>query len=216
MNKPKIYGTCKAGCQWETIHREELIYSATYLEKHYETDKLSSDYEKNYGNEICVFEVGKKYKVFREKNDQGSWSSAVFFRENYGHAYGEAPLPVTNEEYENFFIFHVRALTYDEAASQYTLIYDVNGERKEIKTGIGSTLPEQYLYIRGLAKVLLYNSDATIKGEKGEKGDAVSLVSRTFQGKDENGGNIYLDTFDDGTTAEFVAPCGKAKIIRLI
>ena len=42
-----------------------------------------------------------------------------------------------------------------------------------------------------------------MKGDTGAK-----IVSTAFQGKDENGGNIYLQTFDDGSTATFVAPKG--------
>lgn len=35
------------------------------------------------------------------------------------------------------------------------------------------------------------------------------LVSRVWQGEDQDGGNIYLDKFDDGTTAYFTAPRGR-------
>jgi hypothetical protein len=42
-----------------------------------------------------------------------------------------------------------------------------------------------------------------MKGFTGAK-----LVSRVLQGQDENGGNIYLDTFDDGTQQTFIAPKG--------
>lgn len=30
-NKPKIYGFCKAGCQWETVHKGEFDASATWI-----------------------------------------------------------------------------------------------------------------------------------------------------------------------------------------
>lgn len=45
-----------------------------------------------------------------------------------------------------------------------------------------------------------------LKGEKGDTG--AKIVSTVLIGQDENGGNIYKQTFDDGTTAEFVAPKG--------
>lgn len=45
------------------------------------------------------------------------------------------------------------------------------------------------------------------KGAKGETG--AKLVKMEFQGQDANGGNVYLMTFDDGTTARFVSPKGK-------
>lgn len=51
-----------------------------------------------------------------------------------------------------------------------------------------------------------------IKGENGVDGKdgktGTKIISQTFQGTDANGGNVYLQTFDDGTTATFVAPKG--------
>ena len=52
-----------------------------------------------------------------------------------------------------------------------------------------------------------------IKGADGQDGDdgstGAKLVSQVLQGQDANGGNIYLQTFDDGTTATFTAPRGE-------
>lgn len=51
------------------------------------------------------------------------------------------------------------------------------------------------------------------RGIQGEKGDTgASIVSVEFIGQDENGGNIYKQTFDNGTTALFVAPKGEQGI----
>lgn len=46
-----------------------------------------------------------------------------------------------------------------------------------------------------------------LKGEKGESGS--KIVNTELIGQDENGGNIYKQTFDDGSTAQFVAPRGE-------
>ena len=46
-----------------------------------------------------------------------------------------------------------------------------------------------------------------VNGKDGATG--AKLISQVLQGQDENGGNIYLQTFDDGTTAYFTAPKGK-------
>ena len=45
-----------------------------------------------------------------------------------------------------------------------------------------------------------------IRGEKGDTG--AKIVSTELVGQDENGGNMYKQTFDDGTTATFTAPKG--------
>ena len=48
-----------------------------------------------------------------------------------------------------------------------------------------------------------------LKGERGEKGDTgAKIVSTELIGQDENGGNVYKQTFDDGSTATFTAPKG--------
>lgn len=45
---------------------------------------------------------------------------------------------------------------------------------------------------------------SNIKGKTGAK-----LISQILIGQDENGGNIYQQTFNDGTTATFTAPRGE-------
>lgn len=53
-----------------------------------------------------------------------------------------------------------------------------------------------------------------LKGEKGEQGaTGAKIVSTVLKGQDENGGNIYQQTFDDGSTATFVAPRGSLENI---
>lgn len=46
-----------------------------------------------------------------------------------------------------------------------------------------------------------------LKGNKGDTG--AKIVSTVLVGQDENGGNIYEQTFDNGTKARFVAPKGE-------
>lgn len=57
-----------------------------------------------------------------------------------------------------------------------------------------------------------WNDLGQVKGADGDDGrdgaNGAKLVSQVLQGQDENGGNIYLQTFDDGTTATFTAPKG--------
>ena len=53
--------------------------------------------------------------------------------------------------------------------------------------------------------------DTGLTGPQGPQGaTGAKLVSQVLQGQDANGGNIYLQTFDDGTTATFTAPKGSA------
>lgn len=51
---------------------------------------------------------------------------------------------------------------------------------------------------------------ASLKGDKGDKGDTGAKIIRTeYIGEDADGGNIYKQTFDDGSTATFTAPKGE-------
>lgn len=45
-----------------------------------------------------------------------------------------------------------------------------------------------------------------VKGPAGEP--APKIVSTTLKGQDEDGGNVYIHTYDDGSTQEFTAPKG--------
>lgn len=83
-------------------------------------------------------------------------------------------------------------------------------------------------------KVMLMalKGDKGEKGDKGDKGEAgatgAKIVSTVLEGQDAQGGNIYRQTFDDGSTTTFVAPRGssgddgglteeeKAKVDKLI
>lgn len=53
------------------------------------------------------------------------------------------------------------------------------------------------------------NTESTFEVKNGKRGATGAKVIKTeLQGQDVNGGNIYLQTFDDGTTATFIAPKG--------
>lgn len=63
-----------------------------------------------------------------------------------------------------------------------------------------------------LEPLLAIKGDKGDKGEKGDKGDkgtGATVISTVLLGQDENGGNIYRQTFDDGSASEFVAPKGE-------
>ena len=63
--------------------------------------------------------------------------------------------------------------------------------------------------IQGIQGIQGLQGDKGDKGDKGEKGDiGAKIISIELQGQDEAGGNIYLMTFDDGSTQTFVAPKG--------
>ena len=72
-------------------------------------------------------------------------------------------------------------------------------------------------YVRGEKGEKGDKGEKGIQGERGLKGEqgiqgatGAKLISQDLVGQDENGGNIYQQTFDDGTVAYFTAPRGEA------
>ena len=51
-DKPKIYGTCKAGCRWETIHKQDFEDAQPFVRINPNTDGI---YE---------LKKGIKYKIY--------------------------------------------------------------------------------------------------------------------------------------------------------
>ena len=70
-------------------------------------------------------------------------------------------------------------------------------------------------------RIIALIEQGTLKGEKGDKGDqgeqgpqgeqgdtGAKIISTEFIGTNDSGDNVYLQTFDNGVTNEFVAPKG--------
>ena len=70
-------------------------------------------------------------------------------------------------------------------------------------------------------RIIALIEQGTLKGEKGDKGDqgeqgpqgeqgdtGAKIISTEFIGTNDSGDNVYLQTFDNGVTNEFIAPKG--------
>ncbi len=176
-NKPRIYGTCKAGCQWETVHKSDFDASASHIPQHIDEDGK------------CYLELGKEYKIFapREGLFFTCWINYVY---NDG-VDGERVFRVRNEEeegagaeyfylcddrYAESFVFRLLQATLS-ADGTLTYVYELGGIRYENSISVSassSLLAENYLYVTGATKVLLYNEDATIEA-KGEDGTIITV-----------------------------------------
>ena len=81
-----------------------------------------------------------------------------------------------------------------------------------------ATIPDEYPTWLEMANAKIAEMDALMtdmeekvesgyfKGDNGATG--ATIVSTVLQGQDTNGGNIYKQTFDNGSTANFTAPKG--------
>ena len=80
-NLPKIYGNCKAGCLWETVHRSEFEKSASIV--------------KVFPNEDGAYtlDIGKKYKI--KAKDGSAWGGLSILLE-CTYSEGKKTLAVAN------------------------------------------------------------------------------------------------------------------------
>ena len=157
-NLPKIYATCRAGCQWETIHRDEFANAATYTPV--------------YPTEGGAFqlEVGKEYKIFADERGSGAWMGII--------TVGDYSLGIIKkaDKYANSYTFRVLEFAADH------LVYEIDGVRYEDYPE-DTTINGDYIEALGVNKVFVFNADASIvglKGDKGDKGDKGEGVEKYF------------------------------------
>lgn len=204
-NKPKIYGSCPAGCKWETVHKEDFLKACSLVNLNAEDGRW-------------YLEIGKQYKIFSENVAGVDYGFTLVYKYNDNGTETSYNFTIPNDDkYANYVVFRLLEASIDTGTT-LTIVYEIAGIRyTETISGTSiSLITENYLVVENADKVFIYNEDASYtlygeKGEQGEKGDTgAKIVTTTLIGQDENGGNIYEQTFDDGSTAQFVAPKGDA------
>lgn len=173
-NKPKIYGNCKAGCQWETVHKDDWERSASHTEV---TEYTEVDgWRKQYNVELY-----RKYKIFcTQPTFGGDWVALCEKDGNhriYFEHLGEAAV-----EYRNYYIFELLDLTFaahetDSTAQVVSMVYEVNGTRYTQKETVYSDWSGVDFVLRISTnfdenfdgKVYVYDPDAEVlvRGEDG-------------------------------------------------
>lgn len=171
-NKPKIYGTCKAGCQWETVHKDDFEKSASHIVQYPQEDGS------------YLLEIGKEYKIFAPKTADGTAFDCVL-KINEGTDY-EANLETPcNDTFADSFVF--KALGFKSDGEYF--IYEYSGIRYIVKSVLGL----EKFKVSGATKVLLYNADATITAENGKSAYEIA-VEHGFEGTEQE----WLETFTHG------------------
>lgn len=200
MSKPRIYGTCPAGCLWETVHIDDFLRSASIVKQ---TEQA----------EGYVLEAGRTYKVRKRFDGATTWGFAFAIWYSYQvNSDGEivtrtqsvdVELPETTK-FDDYAKIKICGYTFNKTL---VIVYEFNGVRSEIDVGAFSHEDDDgitlYGTIQDSSEVFVYNEDATIYGATG-----ASIVSTVLKGQNANGDNIYEQTFDNGVTAGFVAPKG--------
>lgn len=161
---PKIYGTCPAGCQWETVHKSEFEASASLIRRYPSMLLINGE-----TRQLFQLELGKEYKIFSDKNEDGIFNAHLFLMQFNG-AMRTLDYNV-EDEYADSII--VRLL---EANSE-KIVYEIAGIRYKAE-GVELKEPIEF-YAEYATECFLYNPNATIKGEKGDTGVSVESAYLT-------------------------------------
>lgn len=187
MSKPKIYGTCPAGCLWETVHKEDFEKSASLIKQYPDADGR------------YYLEKGKEYKIICAKTatEDGSYSfgSVRFYTGNRSTAYALT----TTDKYADYIVFRFLD-SYTAEDGLLHLVYEVAGVRYDAMSDslIASSTAGAYISAADGLTVFLYNADATIKAEKGEQGE------KGEAGKDGKDGADGVSVPAGGTAGQFL------------
>lgn len=211
-DKPKIYGFCNAGSKWETVHKDDFEASAALIRQYADSDGVYRFSFNDSGNlvkpKLCL-------KIYSNSNSEKSaYTATVKLKNVVGN---DVEFQINEyDDCKDYFYFELLKIEkrqvqdYMQINTYTDIVYEVNGNRyKETFNGMYIHTELALLEITGATNVLLCNTDADTTAIQGEKGDTgAKIVSTELQGQDDNGGNIYKQTFDDGSTANFTAPRG--------
>jgi hypothetical protein len=166
-DKPKIYGNCKAGCLWETVHKDDFDRSATWI--------------KQYADEDGVYKVSpiQTYKINSpvSANAYSCAVSLVYWK--YSSFTGLTTLTqydfaITEfDEYRDYFYFEI--LDIKATSTSLTIVYEVNGNRYKEILQEHAFLTNAYIKIASATSVYLFNADASISADLGEGGGGGSV-----------------------------------------
>lgn len=146
--KPKIYGYCKAGCQWEAVLKEDFDRIASVIKQQPDAD---GTYKLNPLN---------AYKVHTTKGN-GNYYKAQFWLMGNGVSH---PIEYDEfDEYRDYIIFEILSLSTDITGNYLTIVYEVNGNRyTETKNDDWGQWQDLHLEINNATEVYSFNNNAEI------------------------------------------------------
>ncbi|MGN0804070.1 MAG: phage tail protein [Candidatus Coproplasma sp.] len=158
-DKPKIYGTCPAGCLWETVHMSDFEKSAAFIQQY---PNESGEY---------VLKLGKDYKIFAPKNTDNSFTSSVVLSYLKNGVVTTYTFPKNNiDAYAEAFTFRLLDVSVNTMAINIVFEYAGSRYTETISGSNISLLEKDFLKVSGATNVYLYNSDTQLIGVRGKDG----------------------------------------------
>jgi hypothetical protein len=174
-DKPKIFASCKAGCLWETVHKDDFEKSASLIRQYPQEDEDGS----------YLLEVGKEYKAIDTDHIKPAeflaWLSVdVLATSGAIEKHYILNRPSNPDIYSNSFVFKVLGIEAE------AIIYEFCGVRYSYSASGAVRIGAIRLDWAG--ELYLYNSDATIKAEYGKSAYEI-VVEHGFEGTEEEWAN---------------------------
>ena len=173
MSKPRIYGYCKAGCAWETVHRDDFEKTAARV----------PIYPIEGTTDTFVLKIGEKYRIYPKFTDGvarqkitllysvGGVQSTHTFEPSYQFRMPCCP----------YFDFALWGWYYEPTGGHLYYSYSENetaGPSSSYKASFKvESEPaidnDNFILVIGAEQVILYdeNSTVVIRGEDGEDGE---------------------------------------------
>ncbi len=151
-NKPKIYGTCPAGCLWETVHKEDFLNACAVVEV------------KPIFESAWHIELGKQYKICGENIADSGYKFSITFKYLDGETETAYNFTIPHDDkYADYVVFKLLEAAISEDTNILTLVYEMAGIRyTETISGTAiSLLEEDYLIIENADEVYKYNDGAS-------------------------------------------------------
>ena len=180
-NKPRIYGFCKAGCQWETVHKDDFLNSASIV-------KIPKNADGTF-----TLDPERKYRIVSGITD-GRWDFSIDISVSHSGDSILYTIPVEGLEHEEFsksVNFRYLGTSYDAEIGTY-IFYEIDGTRRSSflfyhKTEVKSVS----ITLENATEVYLYNEDAEIlgmsaydiavaNGYNGTEEEWIELLTKTF------------------------------------
>lgn len=165
-NKPSIYANCKAGCSWETVHKDDFLRSAAFIRQNVTDNGSFKEFYLEAGQTVIL-------KGDIEDSTPSLWKVTYEIRDVNNNVY-EGPYPIMRSQFDTYLrIKHCG--TQKESDGTYTLYYEMLQITYDSSTGTFSTslyhthknLPDSQIVIRlmNVDEVYLVNEEAKIIGE---------------------------------------------------
>lgn len=148
-NKPKIYANCKAGCLWETVHKDDFQRSAGFIRQNVTDNGTFKEFTLEAG-QTCIL----KGDIFEDTTAGRSCKVSYEIRDINNNVY-KGPYTLLCSRFDTFIRLK-HCGTYEEEDGTYTIYYEMQELTYDSATGEWSTkvyqtfegLPDSQIVIR--------------------------------------------------------------------